>query len=85
MKRHMSTLSYFGLREWKVSDANVRSMRQALTKSESNYLEFDINRIDWEEYFIHYEPGIRKYCLKEKMEAQVLSGGEIQQRKRFVC
>lgn len=31
------------------------------------YLEFDMRTIDWDEYFFHYLPGIKKYFFKERL------------------
>lgn len=30
-------------------------------------LEFDMRTIDWDEYFFHYLPGIKKYFFKESV------------------
>lgn len=30
-----------------------------------SYLEFDMRTIDWNEYFVHYMPGIKKYYFKD--------------------
>lgn len=30
-------------------------------------LEFDMRTIDWNEYFYHYLPGIKKYFFKERL------------------
>lgn len=35
-------------------------------KSDDTFsLEFDMRTIDWEEYYCHYLPGMKRYCLKE--------------------
>lgn len=34
-------------------------------RNEPNFLEFDMRTIDWDEYFFHYLPGIKKYFFKE--------------------
>lgn len=35
-------------------------------KHREPYLEFDMRTIDWNEYFFHYLPGIKKYFFKEQ-------------------
>lgn len=35
-----------------------------------NVLEFDMKAIDWNEYFVHYLPGITKYFFKESSDNQ---------------
>lgn len=36
-------------------------------RNAQSYLEFDMRTIDWDEYFFHYLPGIKKYFFKESM------------------
>ena len=85
----MVVLSYFGLREWQVEDENVRLMRKTLSLEESNYLEFDINQINWDEFFVYYIPGIKKHFLKEDLDMDHCSKLEVKQKKRlfifFLC
>lgn len=58
-------MSYFGLREWKICNANVRHLSDGLDKMDREKLEFDLKTIDWNEYFLNYMPGIKKYFFKE--------------------
>lgn len=32
-----------------------------------NFLEFDMRTIDWDDYFSHYLPGIKRYFFKESI------------------
>ncbi|XP_058456377.1 fatty acyl-CoA reductase wat-like [Malaya genurostris] len=64
--RHiLEMMSYFGLRQWTVRNANVRHMRTLLSREETQLLEFDMAAIDWNEYFRTYIPGIRCYWFGE--------------------
>lgn len=44
-------------------------------------LEFDMRTIDWDEYFFHYLPGIKKYFFKESVSDSKKS---IRHYRRFV-
>lgn len=54
----------------KVGHNNECVDRQMLRRKHPD-LEFDMRTINWNEYFYHYLPGIKKYFFKEK-----LSGNE---------
>lgn len=79
-------LSYFGLREWKFQNSNIKRLSMLLKSKQrsleqdaneiinengsfrrSPVLEFDMQTINWNEYFFNYLPGIKKYFLKEKL------------------
>lgn len=64
--RIINMMSYFGLRDWHFRNANVHSLSQALRQQPINCdLPFDMATINWEEYFLSYLPGIKKYFFKE--------------------
>lgn len=61
-------MSYFGLRDWNVYNGNVSGLAKILRQSDggrSYALQFDMTTIDWNEYFLSYLPGIKKYFFKE--------------------
>lgn len=64
-------MSYFGLREWDFENTNIDRLSaeiRSLTENngvDNTNLEFDMKTIDWEEYFVNYLPGIKKYVFKE--------------------
>lgn len=41
------------------------TIHQKLNSKPKSSLEFDMRTIDWDEYFCHYWPGIKKYFFKE--------------------
>lgn len=66
-------MSYFGLREWQFENTNIDRLASEIKKQGGSNkflhganLEFDMQTIDWDEYFFHYLPGIKKYFFKEK-------------------
>lgn len=61
-------MSYFGLRDWKFDNTNINSLSNSLIYNNENKLQFDMATIDWNEYFLHYLPGIKKYFFKESYE-----------------
>lgn len=58
-------MSYFGLRDWKFENSNIINLSTVLQQGHKNSLEFDMGTIDWNEYFLFYLPGIKKYFFKE--------------------
>lgn len=80
--RVISMMSYFGLREWQYQNSNIDQLSTILRNQYRNGyndkdphkthlkhpdLEFDMRTINWNDYFYHYLPGIKKYFFKEKL------------------
>lgn len=64
--RVVRVMSYFGLRDWHVRNDNMRDLSQTLRQLPVDCgLPFDMATINWEEYFLYYLPGIKKYFFKE--------------------
>ncbi|XP_055687402.1 fatty acyl-CoA reductase wat isoform X2 [Lutzomyia longipalpis] len=63
----LEIMSYFGLRDWKFSNDNIRYMNQLIShRNRQHYsLDFEMEHINWDEYFRHYIPGIRKFHFRE--------------------
>jgi Male sterility protein len=63
-------MSYFGTREWNFKNENIRRLINETKKFEFSrgHLNFDIESIDWKEYFTNYIPGIKRYFFKESCE-----------------
>lgn len=60
-------MSYFGKRQWEFQNTNIQRLASKTKEMKINHgtLEFDMKTINWEEYFHHYIPGIKKYYFKE--------------------
>lgn len=71
-------MSYFGTREWEFTNGNVDRLLKCTRdfKYEKGNLEFDIRKINWNEYFRNYIPGIKRYFFKEDC-------GSLRQMKTF--
>lgn len=63
-------MSFFGTREWKFQNDNIKRLANITKKLEFRQcqMDFDIRNIDWNEYFKNYIPGIKKYYFKESCE-----------------
>ncbi|XP_061396164.1 fatty acyl-CoA reductase wat [Musca vetustissima] len=59
-------MSWFGLKHWSFANRNVTELDELLTGKEKQYLQFNINTINWTDYFRSYLSGIRKYVFKDK-------------------
>lgn len=60
-------MSYFGSRQWEIENQNIQKLSQKV-KQLKNYsadLEFDMRKINWNDYFKNYIPGFRNYYYKE--------------------
>lgn len=71
MKRVLQLLSYFGLREWTFQNDNVKKLSRSVKAADEGNklnLEFNMETIDWKEYFNHYMFGIKKYYFKENFD-----------------
>ncbi|XP_059061564.1 fatty acyl-CoA reductase wat-like [Achroia grisella] len=61
-------LSYFALRQWKFSNANIQSLYSDLCEADKQMFGFDMSSISWNEYFYNYVRGVRIFLLKDPMD-----------------
>ncbi len=73
-------LSYFSTQEWKMTNTNVLLLWQRLSKKDREIFDFDMNAIDWNQYYYIHCLGIRKFILKEKPETIPVA---IKRRRRY--
>jgi fatty acyl-CoA reductase len=66
-ERILIMMSFFGLREWNFGNENIKMLVEKTQKfhTQKYHLEFDMRKINWNEYFHNYIPGISKYYFKE--------------------
>ncbi|XP_053685654.1 fatty acyl-CoA reductase wat-like [Sabethes cyaneus] len=50
---------FFALNQWTVQNDNMRRVLGELTEEDRKLLEFDIDKLDWKDYFRHFVPGIK--------------------------
>jgi len=61
----VEALEYFTRRQWYFKCANVVNLREILTDEEREMFFFDARKIDWDDYWVTYVKGARKFVLKE--------------------
>ncbi|XP_055536689.1 fatty acyl-CoA reductase wat-like [Wyeomyia smithii] len=50
---------FFALHRWTVQNDNMHRVQRELTEEDRKLLEFDIDKLDWKDYFKHFVPGIK--------------------------
>ncbi|XP_069691430.1 fatty acyl-CoA reductase wat-like [Periplaneta americana] len=65
--RFNSVISYFATREWKFTNDNVQALWKKVDAKDRRLFDFDIDGLDWEEYFFRYVRGIRVYLMKDDL------------------
>ena len=60
-----SAISYFANHDWTFPNERVQSMWNMLSDEDKREFNFDMETIDWKEYFANYVIGVRQYVLKE--------------------
>lgn len=65
LKKAATCLEYFTTKEWCFDDRNVRALHTTLSKFDQEEFNFDVSKINWEEYVEDYVLGIRRFIFKE--------------------
>lgn len=65
MLKAIDALEYFCINEWKFHNTNTRSLYELLGPSDKETFNFDIAKMDWEEYIETYQLGVKQYIVKE--------------------
>ncbi|XP_059061621.1 putative fatty acyl-CoA reductase CG5065 [Achroia grisella] len=61
-----SVLNFFALREWRFVNTNVQKLRARLTPQDAAIYNLDPKSFSWDELYLNFAKGVRKYLLKEK-------------------
>lgn len=64
----MKVLSYFSTRTWKFSNNNVLALWNGMNKVDKQLFNFNMQSVDWYEYFRTAVPGVRLYIFKESSD-----------------
>ncbi|XP_059612936.1 fatty acyl-CoA reductase wat [Phlebotomus argentipes] len=80
----LEMMSYFGLRDWKFANDNIRQLNGLIShRNRQLYsLDFEMEKINWNEYFRHYIPGIKKYHFKE--DAKNLQNTQLHYKRLYI-
>ncbi|KAK9886421.1 hypothetical protein WA026_016701 [Henosepilachna vigintioctopunctata] len=62
-------LEYFTTNEWKFDDENVKNLNRVLCDSDRKEFNFDVAKIDWEDYIQFYVLGIRRFIFREDFDS----------------
>nr|XP_012544375.2 putative fatty acyl-CoA reductase CG5065 isoform X1 [Bombyx mori] len=61
-------LHFFVLREWTFPCDNIRRLRRRLTARDRRIYHLDVAEVHWDELYLNFVKGTRKYLLQEKEE-----------------
>lgn len=65
INRNVQSLKYFTTREWVFHCDNMRRLWQAMSQQDRKEFNFDISKIDWNQYMANYCQGIKQFALNE--------------------
>lgn len=66
--RFMDVIEYFSMRQWEFQMDNMNGVWKALTPRDQELFNFDMAKLDWDNFLHHYYRGIRQYLLKDPMD-----------------
>ncbi|CAB3257590.1 unnamed protein product [Arctia plantaginis] len=61
-------LAYFATRDWKFDNRNVKNLFKELCDADKQIFDFNMETLDWNDYFYNYIRGVRVYLLKDPVE-----------------
>lgn len=63
-----NVISYFSTREWLMPNHNVQKLWNMLSEKDKQKFYFNLDQIDWKEYFRDHLLGIRQYIIKDSYD-----------------
>ncbi|KAL7298063.1 hypothetical protein TKK_0009068 [Trichogramma kaykai] len=61
-------ISYFSTQQWLFHNRNVMALWKRTSPVDRNKFYFNIENLDWMDYFYHHVRGLRKYILEDPIE-----------------
>ncbi|KAJ8688342.1 hypothetical protein QAD02_024137, partial [Eretmocerus hayati] len=61
-------ISYFCMQQWKFSNENVLALWEKISPTDRKLFDFNLNSLDWNDYFYYHVRGLRVYILKDPMD-----------------
>ncbi|KAJ8706214.1 hypothetical protein PYW08_010840 [Mythimna loreyi] len=61
-------IGYFATREWKFDNRNTQQLFLEMSAADQKLFDFDMSRVNWNDYFYNYIRGIRVYLLKDPVD-----------------
>ncbi|XP_050090658.1 fatty acyl-CoA reductase 1-like [Anopheles aquasalis] len=68
--------SYFRCRSWTAANDNIRTVWSALSVNEKRLLPFDVDTLDWKEYFRSFAPGVAAAIHRCELKRQTVCKSE---------
>lgn len=65
--KFLEVISYFSTNEWKFNNDNVKKLYKNMDERDKEIFNFDMNKLDWLDYFKSYVLGIREHLFKEEL------------------
>lgn len=84
MHKFIDILTYFSLQSWTFHDENTRSLVSRLSELDQKLFNFDISKLNWDDYFKRHVEGIRKYIMKDTDEDSLEKGKKHIQRSALL-
>ncbi|KAJ9594172.1 hypothetical protein L9F63_014428, partial [Diploptera punctata] len=67
INKFSDVISYFSTRDWKFTNDNVQLLWKKMDKGDRNLFDFNMDELDWEQYFHGYVRGVRIYLIKDEL------------------
>lgn len=68
ISKFSDVLAYFALKQWKFYNKNTQNLFSELCEADKKLFDFDMSKLDWNDYFYSYVRGIRVYLLKDPLD-----------------
>lgn len=65
MKLKLVQLEFFGMNDWRFVTDNCKVLHKTLNTKDENLFNFQMDKLDWQEYFCSYGLGIRRHIFNE--------------------
>ncbi|XP_075232805.1 fatty acyl-CoA reductase wat-like [Lycorma delicatula] len=69
IEKFTKLVSYFSIRQWEFYDKNTQDLWESLNQKDKEIFPFNVEELNWEEYFYNYMRGARKYLLKDDLSS----------------
>lgn len=76
-------ISYFCTQQWKFNNDNVLALWERTSPEDKKIFDFNLNSLDWEDYYYHHVRGLRVYILKDPLET--IEKGRVKFKRYGYC
>lgn len=75
------TVSYFANRKFNIKNDNMLRLWNELPDVDKELFPFNIQDLDWDDFFKYFGLGIKKYFLKDKMDEESIQAAITKYRR----